>query len=115
MEEENIKTFTQKSIQKRYNLKYLKNEKVLLVDHIELQASEITKSLLNDIYTLAGNLQAEELVISISSFSPEKNIILRNLIVFGFEGAESEKYTSNEDIITLSIEVTQEYDFVDIL
>lgn len=106
---------SQKFVQKSYSLEYLKKEKIVLVDLSELPASEVTKSLLNDVYTLANNLQAEELVVSISSITTEKNAILRNLIVFGFEMMESGKYTSNGEIISLSMEVNQEYDFVDLL
>lgn len=104
-----------KASPKCYNLEYLRSEKVLLADFSELPASELTKSLLSDVYTLAGNLDAEELVVSISLLSGEKNAILRNLIVFGFEATEGEKYTSNGEIMTASMEVNQEFDFVDLM
>jgi len=101
--------------QKDYTLEYLKDSKVLLADLSELTASGLTKPLLNDIYTLANNLQVEELVVAISLLSKDKNILLRDLIVFGFEITTNKKYTSNEEVISLSIEVNQEYDFVDLI
>eukprot|EP00826_Nyctotherus_ovalis_P037207 TRINITY_DN337_c0_g1_i3.p1 TRINITY_DN337_c0_g1~~TRINITY_DN337_c0_g1_i3.p1 ORF type:complete len:224 (+),score=47.20 TRINITY_DN337_c0_g1_i3:157-828(+) len=104
-----------KASSKCYNLEYLKSDKVLLADFSELAANELTKSLLNDVYTLAGNLDAEELVVSISLLSGEKNTMLRNLIVFGFEATEGERYTSNGEVMTVSMEVNQEFDFVDLM
>lgn len=100
---------------KRYSLEHLINEKIVLVDFSELAFSEMTKLLLNDIYSLAGVLGAEELYVGVSLLSEEKNKILRNLLVFGYEKVTEESFTSNTDVVMLRIDVNQEYDFVDLI
>lgn len=104
-----------KSSIKRYYLEYLNDEKTLLADLSELPGMEVRRSLLYDIYDLAGSLQAEELVVSVSLLNPEKDSILRDLIVFGFGSVAGNGYTSNGEVATLGMEVNQEYDFVDLV
>ena len=99
-------------MQKSYNLQYLKKEKAVLVD---FSSEEVTKSLLTDVYSLAGEIQARELYISVSLMNPNKSSTLKNLLVFGFEKASGEEFTSNEEVMVLKMEVNQEYDFVDLI
>eukprot|EP00826_Nyctotherus_ovalis_P066735 TRINITY_DN9896_c0_g5_i1.p1 TRINITY_DN9896_c0_g5~~TRINITY_DN9896_c0_g5_i1.p1 ORF type:complete len:146 (-),score=29.75 TRINITY_DN9896_c0_g5_i1:238-675(-) len=115
VEEKNHEWNMPKSSTKRYYLQYIKDEKILLADLSELSGMEVRRSLLCDIYELAGSLQAEELVVSVSLLNPEKDSILRDLIVFGFENVAGDEYTSNGEVATLSMEVNQEYDFVDLV
>lgn len=100
---------------KHYSVEHLTNEKIVLVDFTELPFSEMTKLLLNDIYSLAGVLGAEELYIGVSLLNEEKNKILRSLLVFGYEKVIEETFTSNTDVVMLRIDVNQEYDFVDLI
>eukprot|EP00826_Nyctotherus_ovalis_P053833 TRINITY_DN7024_c0_g1_i5.p1 TRINITY_DN7024_c0_g1~~TRINITY_DN7024_c0_g1_i5.p1 ORF type:complete len:156 (-),score=48.26 TRINITY_DN7024_c0_g1_i5:337-804(-) len=100
---------------KQHELEYLEKEKIVLVDFSELTAGELTKSLLNNIYSLAGILGAEELYASVSLLSEDKSKILRDLLVFGFEKAGGESFTSNTDVTMVRVDVNQEYDFVDLM
>ncbi len=100
---------------KQYSIGYLEHEKVTLVDFSELPAKEITKTLLEDVYKISGDLQAEELYAAVSMLDPEKDRIIRNLVVYGFEKAEGKRFTSNPDVVMLRIEVNQEDDFVDLI
>ena len=100
---------------KKYELEFLEKEKVVLFDLSEASSENISRKLLDDIYNLSGELKAEELYISVSSLSPKKNSIVRNLLVFGFERVDDDRFTSNKEIILLKMEVNQEYDFVDLI
>jgi hypothetical protein len=113
--EETTNELYEKVAPKRCSLEYLDNEKIVLVDLSEFAYNEITKQFLNDIYSLAGVLKAEELLVNVSLLSSEKSKIIRNLLVFGFEKTSEENYTSNTDIAMLRIDVNQEYDFVDLI
>lgn len=115
VEEQNTEWRRKKPTPKHYTLEYLENEKTILVDFSELSSAEINKPLLNNIYTLAGHLQAEALLISVSLLDPEKNSIIRNLLVFGFERVQDEKFTSDDEVTVLRMEVNQEDDFVDLI
>lgn len=100
---------------KHYQLEYVKSNKTILADFSELSSKELNKSLLEDVYKLAGDIQAEELYLAISLMNPDKDRIVRNLVVFGFEKTEAKKITSNAEVVVLKIEVNQEDDFVDLI
>lgn len=98
---------------KRYTLECLETERAVLVNFSEFSSKQVTKSLLDDIYSLAGVLEAEELIVTISPLNSEGSKILRSLYVFGFEREEGKKFGSGE--IVVRIDVNQEYDYVDTL
>ena len=115
LEERSDEWHERKVAPKRCNLEYLENEKIALVDLSEFANSDISKQFLNDIYSLAGVLKAEELLVSVSLLSSEKSKIIRKLLVFGFEKTPEETFTTNTDVAILRIDVNQEYDFVDLI
>ena len=98
-----------------YRLDYLEGSKVVLADFSDLPSKEITKALLEDVYKVSGDIQAEELYVAVSLMDPQKDRIIRNLVVFGFEKVEGKKFTSNSEVALLKIEVNQEDDFVDLI
>lgn len=111
--ESRVVTLEEREGLKQHELEFLEKEKIVLVDFSELTAAQLTKSLLNDIYSLAGVLEAEELYASVSLLSEDRSKILRSLLVFGFERTEGESFTSNADVALVRMDVNQEFDFVD--
>eukprot|EP00826_Nyctotherus_ovalis_P000574 TRINITY_DN0_c789_g1_i6.p1 TRINITY_DN0_c789_g1~~TRINITY_DN0_c789_g1_i6.p1 ORF type:complete len:103 (+),score=29.85 TRINITY_DN0_c789_g1_i6:2-310(+) len=100
-------------IRDSYTLECLETERAVLMDFSKFFSKEVNRYLLDDIYSLAGVLEAEELIVTISPLNPEKSKILRNLYVFGFEKEEGKKSGSGK--IVARIDVNQEYDYVDTL
>ena len=100
------------SIERIYFLNYMETSKLILID---LTSEFITKFLLDDLYKISSDFGVEKLYVTISLSAQKKNDILRNLLVYGFQRAKTEKFTTNKDILILKIYVNQEYDFVDLV
>ena len=100
---------------KIYNLCYIQKEKTLLTDLCELNAKNITKILIDTIYKIAEQIMAEEVYIVVSLLNSKKNSIIRNFLVYGFEKCNENLFTTNPEVEVFRIEVTQEYDFVDLI
>ena len=100
--------------EKKYQMGFLEGSKAMVVNLTEAQSKEINKILLNDLYKIAGDLEAEELYVALSLLDPNKDKTVRNLIVYGFERADTKKFATNPEVLILRMEVNQEYDFVDL-
>ena len=98
-----------------YTFEYLEDSKIVLADFSELNADNITKSFLEAIYSISNNVGAEELFVAISLVGPDKNLIVRNLLVYGFEVNRNQKFSSSEEVMIMGMEVNQEYDYVDLI
>ena len=99
----------------QYTMKYLEKSKIVLADFTDFEASFITRSLIDDIYKVCYEIGAEELYLAISLLDKNRNYIIRNLMVYGFELLEKKRFIDNEEIIEVKMEVNQEYDFVDLI
>lgn len=100
---------------KRYMMNYAEETKTMIADFSELAVKELNRALLDDAYKIAGDLGAEDMYVAVSLLEPEKDRIVRNLIVYGFEPTDSTRFTSNPEVLMLHIEVNQEDDFVDLI
>jgi hypothetical protein len=99
---------------KKYQIGFMETSKTMLANLTEAQSKEINKTLLDDIYKVAGDLESEELYVTLSLLDPNKDKIVRNLIVYGFERTDAKKFVTNPEVIMLRMDVNQEYDFVDL-
>jgi len=92
----------------------IERSKISLANLAGVEAKEINKTLLDDIYKIAGDLEAEELFVSVSLTDPMKDKIVRNLVVYGFEKSDAKRFVSDSSVMVLRMEVNQEVDFVDL-
>ena len=99
---------------RKYTMGFMEGSKTMLANLSEVQSKEINKTLLDDIYKIATDLEAEELYVALSLSDPNRDKIVRNLIIYGFERTGTKKFVTNPEIVMLKIDVNQEYDFVDL-
>ena len=99
---------------KKYTMGFMERSKTMLANLSEVQSKEINKTLLDDIYKIATDLEVEELYVALSLLDPNRDKLVRNLIVYGFERTDAKKFVTNPEIVMLKIDVNQEYDFVDL-
>ena len=97
---------------KRYNMEFLRNSKLITVN---IPLKEINKSVLDSIYKLSSDLQAEELVVCVPLHTDEPSSNIRDLLVYGFERVNDQRENNNPETATFKIDVNQEYDFVDLI
>ncbi len=94
---------------------FAKKSQTAVADLSEVPCKEVTRSLLDDLFKVAVDLKAEELCVAISLLDPERDRLIRKLVVYGFEKSLAERLASNPDLAFFRIEVNQEDDFVDLM
>jgi len=73
--------------------------------------------LLENLCQIAEKKEAQYLYVGISKSGEKFSKIIRDFLVYGFERIDKEEeriYTNNSNIQIMKIELSQEYDYVDI-
>ena len=102
---------------RKYNLAFIEMYKAALGDLTKIPASELTKTLFEDLRKMSETLGATVLYVALSINSPQLISIVRSLLVYGFEKVKAEeqtKFTSNSSIVMFKLDLTIDPDFMDL-